>query len=258
MQLTVLGCWGPYPRAGGACSGYLIRDGGISILLEAGSGSLSRLMNYIDFRSLDAVIITHLHHDHYLDLFPLRHAVEGARRAGSHNAPLKLYIPNRPAGEFGLLDSYRNAFEVIAIESLPVETITGGFTSRRVDISELTVRLVATKHSLPGYAVSFGGAGGLVFSSDTARTEGLIALAGGASLFLCEASGLDRDAGYLKDIHLTARQAGEVSKTAGVKQLLITHFWPEYDPMELSAQAAAAFGNHVTAVQEGETYISVP
>lgn len=257
MRLTVLGCWGPYPRAGGACSGYLIQAGGTSILLEAGSGSLSRLMSFIDFRLLDAVVVTHLHHDHYLDLFQLRHAVEGAGRAGSDCAPLKLFIPSSPAGEFGLLGSYKKAFEVIAIESLPLEQINSGFICRGIDINGLAIRFAATKHSLPGYSVSFGGTGGLVFSSDTARTDGLVELAGGAGLFLCEASGQDSDAIYLKDIHLTARQAGEVAKAAGVKQLLITHFWPEYDLNELSVQATEGFGIEVKAALEGETY-SIP
>ena len=98
MELVVLGCWAPYPRAGGACSGYLIRAGGLNILLEAGNGSLSRLMTFIDFRYLDAVIVTHLHPDHYLDLFPLRHAVEGARRDGSRSVPL---LGNQARAGFG-------------------------------------------------------------------------------------------------------------------------------------------------------------
>jgi len=254
MRLTVLGCWGPYPRAGGACSGYLLRDGGINVLLEAGSGVLSRLMSHIDFRLLDAVVVTHLHHDHYLDLFPLRHAVEGARRSGSRAGPLKLFIPSGPAGEFSLLDSYKEAFEVKAIESLPEEKIPGGFAARRLDIGGLVVRFAPTKHLLPGYSVSFEGTSRLVFSSDTARTDGLIALAEGAGLFLCEASGLDSDTGQMEGVHLTARQAGEAGRAASVERLLITHFWPEYGLAELSAQAAEGFGRPVTAVREGKTY----
>ncbi|OPY57621.1 MAG: ribonuclease Z [Pelotomaculum sp. PtaU1.Bin035] len=255
MRLTVLGCWGPYPRAGGACSGYLLRGGGVNVLLEAGSGILSRLMGYIDFRDLDAVIVTHLHHDHYLDLFPLRHAVEGARRSGSRAGPLKLYIPSRPAGEFGLLDSYQKAYEVTAIESLPADNISCGFTARRLDVGGLAVRFAPARHSLPGYSVSVEGSGRLVFSGDTARTDELISLAAGAGLFLCEASGLDSDANYMEEIHLTARQAGEVAGAAGAGRLLITHFWPEYDLAELSALAKAGFGGPVSAAQEGETYL---
>jgi len=254
MQLTILGCWGPYPRAGGACSGYLLREGGVNVLLEAGNGSLSRLMNYIDFRVLDAVIVTHLHHDHYLDLFSLRHAVAGARLAGSRTSLLKLYVPSQPSGDFSLLESYREAFEVTAIESLPDEKVNDGIASRKLEIRGLSVHFVPSEHSLPGYSISVEGPGKLVFSSDTARTDRLVSLAAGADLFLCEASGLDKDASYMEKIHLTARQAGEVARAAGVKRLLITHFWPEYDPAELSDQAAAGFGRQVTAVQEGETY----
>jgi len=258
MRITVLGCWGPYPRAGGACSGYLVSDGGVNVMLEAGSGTLSRLMGHIDFRALDAVVVTHLHHDHYLDLFQLRHAVEGARRAGSRDKPLKLYIPSRPDGEFSLLNSYKEAFAVKAIESLAEEEITGGFAVRRLEIGGLAVRFMPARHLLPGYSVSFERSGKFVFSSDTARTGGLIALAAGADLFLCEASGLDSDAGHMEGAHLTARQAGEVGRAAGVKRLLLTHFWPEYDLAELSAQAAAGFGGPVTAVREDETYTCIP
>jgi len=254
LEIIVLGCWAPYPRAGGACSGYLVRAAGLNILLEAGNGSLSRLMSLIDFRRLDAVIVSHLHHDHYLDLFPLRHALEGARRDGSRADPLKLLVPAAPAAEFNLLAGYRKAFAAVPIESLPEERMAGGFTVRRLELDGLTCWFLSTRHSLPGYSVAVEGAGRLVFSGDTARTKGLAALAEGADLFLCEASGLDSDAGYLKDAHLTARQAGEVAGEARAGRLLVTHFWPEYDPAELAALAGEGFGGPVEPVREGETY----
>lgn len=254
MELTVLGCWAPYPRAGGACSGYLIREGGLNIFLEAGNGSLGRLMSFIDFRQLDAVIVTHLHPDHYLDLFPLRHAVEGARRDGSRYGPLKLFTPSSPAEEFSLLAGYKKAFVTAPIETLPRERLAGGFDVQRLDLGGLTIRFVSAKHSLPAFSVSVEGDGKLVFSGDTARTEELVALAAGADLLLCEASGLDSDADYLKDAHLTARQAGEVAREAGAKRLFITHFWPEYEPAELGNQARAGFGGQTIPVREGETY----
>ncbi len=51
MNITVLGCWAPYPRAGGACSGYLLREGETVVLLEAGDGSFIRLTATVDFRA---------------------------------------------------------------------------------------------------------------------------------------------------------------------------------------------------------------
>lgn len=255
MKLTVLGCWAPYPRAGGACSGYLIQDAGLNILLEAGNGSLSRLMNIIDFRSLDAVIVTHLHHDHYSDLFVLRYAVEGARRDGSRGGPLKLFIPGEPAGEYNLLAGYNKAFITTPIESLARESADHDFEVYSLSIEGLKFRFAPIKHPLPGYSVSIGGPGGLVFSSDTARTKAIEYLAQNAGLFLCEASGRDSDAEAMKDIHLTAAQAGELARVAGVKRLLLTHFWPEYDPVELGKQAEKTFKNTVELAREGGTYL---
>lgn len=253
MELTILGCWAPYPRPGGACSGYLIRAGGLAVMLEAGSGSLSNLLKFIDFRKLDAVVISHLHHDHFVDLFQLRHAFEGARRAGTMESPVKLFIPSEPADEYLKLAGYGKAFAAVPIESLGQERLEE-FDVRRLDLGRLVFRFAPARHSLPGYSISIEEKGRLVFSGDTALTGELLALARGADLFLCEASGTDGDADYLKDAHLTARQAGEAAREAGVGRLLVTHLWPEYDPAEICRQAAGAFGGKVSAAREGETH----
>ncbi len=254
MELTVLGCWAPYPRAGGACSGYLVRGGGLNILLEAGNGVLSRLMGLIDFRSLDVVVVSHLHHDHYLDLFALRHAIEGARRDGSRAGPLKLLLPCEPEREYELLAGYDQAFTLSAIESLPVERLPGDLKVHKVELGELTFCFAPAKHPMPGFSVAVEGDGKLAFSGDTARTDALVALATGADLFLCEASGQDSDTKAMKGIHLTATQAGETAGEAGVKRLLLTHFWPEYDPNVLCRQAQKAFSGPVEAAKEGKSY----
>jgi len=254
VKLTVLGCWAPYPRAGGACSGYLIRSGGLNVLLDAGNGTLSALMRLIDFRMLDAVIISHLHHDHYLDLFSLRHAIEGARRDGSREAPLKLFAPSEPAADFKLLAGYEKAFITAALESLPVENTPKGLNVRRLELGSLTFRFVPALHPLPGYSISIEDNHKLVFSGDSAPTKELTALAEGADLFLCEASGLDSDTEAMRGIHLTARQAGETAREAGAERLLLTHFWPEYDLSLLSKQAEEGFSGVVSLAREGETH----
>ncbi|NLK51079.1 MAG: hypothetical protein GX295_01340 [Syntrophomonadaceae bacterium] len=78
MRITVLGCWSPYPRAGGACPGYLLEFFDYRLLLECGNGSFSHLQAVTDFRTLDGAIITHFHEDHAADLFCLRHALMGS------------------------------------------------------------------------------------------------------------------------------------------------------------------------------------
>jgi len=253
VEIIVLGCWAPYPKAGGACSGYLLLAGGLNILLEAGNGSLSRLSEFMDFRQLDGVIITHLHHDHYLDLFALRHAVEGARRAGERSGPVRLFVPSFPEQAYQELAGYKDAYEVTSIESLTVETIDEGLQAR-LAWGGMVFHFVRAKHSVPAYSLAVEEQGRFVFSGDTARTEAIVRLAAGADLFLCEASGLESDAKHLRDTHLTARQAGEIARQAGVKRLLLTHFWPEYDPAELCRQATGGFGKQALAAVEREIY----
>ncbi|HPU36225.1 MAG TPA: MBL fold metallo-hydrolase, partial [Bacillota bacterium] len=138
------------------------------------------------------------------------------------------------------------------------EQSLSGTPVRRLDLGKLSICFVPTKHSLPGYAISFTGAGKLVFSGDTAWTEELVEITRGADLFLSEASGQDQDAAYLGEFHLTARQAGEIARRAGVRKLLLTHFWPEYDPDLLVQQALESYDGPVLAAREGETYRVMP
>ncbi len=250
MNVTVLGCWAPYPRAGGACSGYLLRDGETLVLLEAGNGSFSRLAGLVDFRTLSAVVVSHFHLDHCADLFCLRHALKGARRDGSRSEPLALFVPGEPRDEFERLARDDEAFAVRTIESLPRKGERGVAAA-----GSLEIEFLPTRHSLPGYGVAVSGAGGrFVYSGDTAHFPELAGYWEGAGLLLCEATGLARDAAQLKAVHLTSVQAGELARASRASRLVLTHFWPEYDPAALAAEAADAFGGPVLAAHEGETY----
>ena len=78
MKLTVLGTSGPFPRPGSACSGYLLESDNARILLDCGSGVISRLLQICDVSALDAVVLTHLHFDHCSDIGVLRYALEAS------------------------------------------------------------------------------------------------------------------------------------------------------------------------------------
>src|SRR5712691_2356408 len=74
FQLAVLGAgpaWSDRPGSSGAS--YLVRAGVAAVLLDLGQGSFPRLIAAIEPSSLDAVLISHLHPDHFIDLVPLRH-----------------------------------------------------------------------------------------------------------------------------------------------------------------------------------------
>ena len=67
-------------RRGGACSGYLIEEDGFGLLLDCGNGVFSKLRNYRDYVDVGAVLISHLHADHLLDLVPFSYALMYAPR----------------------------------------------------------------------------------------------------------------------------------------------------------------------------------
>lgn len=252
VELTVLGCWAPYPRAGGACSGYLVRAGGKNILIECGNGVLSNLQKHIDFRLLDAVIISHLHPDHCMDLHCLRHAVGGARRTDPELGPLPLYLPKAPRETFNVFSGFTEAFVPNPIEDLIPESQEGAEVYRTA-MKGVNLEFIRTDHPLPCFAVAVeaAGEGRLFFSGDTRWCDYLPELARGPDILLCEASVIEADREYANVGHLTARQAGELARQARAARLIITHFWPEYDLETLRAEAESGFGGPVTVAVEG-------
>lgn len=245
MRLTVLGRHGPYPPAGGACSGYLIEPGeGTSrVLVECGNGVLSRLQEYCRIDELTAVVLSHLHPDHVSDLFILRYALAVSLAKGFRQKPLAVYAPQEPIEEFQRLP-YKDVFSV-----------RGYVPGEEEEIGGMTFRFIRTRHAIPCCAMSIEtGERKLVYSGDTGECEGVIMLANEADLFLCEANLLDRDNGDHPAGHLTGRGAGEMARRAGVKRLVLTHLFPGYDPGEVLGEAAGTFNGIVELAEEGRIY----
>jgi ribonuclease BN (tRNA processing enzyme) len=242
LHLTVLGCYGPYPPAGGACSGYLLQSGETTVLLDCGNGVLSRLQQHLPFWKLDAVILSHLHADHCADLFVMRYGLEIAYKRGLRSEPLPVYTPAEPAAEFERLP-YKNAYEVIKITE-----------DDKLNLGPFRISFSFGVHAVPSLGIRVETAeAALVYSGDTEYHSGLEELARGAKLFLCEANYLEAD---LKDglrNHLSAGQAAQVAAAAGVEELVLTHHHPESDPALVFAEAAKHFPSAGLAV-EAKTY----
>lgn len=255
MRLTVLGCWAPYTPVGGACSGYLLQDGGANIILDLGHGAFSRIGHFIHHADIKAAIITHLHPDHYVDLHCLRHATRGTLKDGLRSNPIKLFLPSEPNYIFKELQSCSDAFEVMPIEGLPVEKLPSGAQVRQAKIGEVYVSFLPVQHStMRAYALGIEGSGYMVYSGDAIPSKELTEFADKAGIFLCEASGLDKDLESFKELHFTARQAGELAAQAKVKELILTHFYPEYDLELIRSQAQEGYGRPVVLAQEGDTH----
>lgn len=242
MELTVLGCWAPYPRAGEACSGYLLKTEQTTVLLECGHSVFSTLRKYQDFNELDAVVISHYHPDHFADLYALRHALRGAKILGRRTEPLRLIIPAQPVDVF----NYWYSTEEFRVEPIACPIV----------VKDIRFRFPPAFHTMPGYMVIAEDEKGrrLVYSGDTDYVEEGLAVAQGADILLAEASILERDIEYARKArHLTAREAGRWASMCRVKKLVLTHFWPEYDLKDIEAEARAEYSGEIELAREGLT-----
>ena len=80
MRLTVLGKSPSWQDVDGACSGYLLQDGETTVLVDCGNGVFGKMRKFVDYVDVDAVVISHLHADHFLDLVPYAYALTYAPR----------------------------------------------------------------------------------------------------------------------------------------------------------------------------------
>ncbi len=250
MRLHILGTSGAFPRAGDACPGYLLEAGDERILLDCGPGVLGRLPQFCRFLDLTAIIISHFHLDHYLDLYPLRYALQYTIRREGPAVRVPLYAP---AGVGEVLNRlYPGPEEREKMSSVyEYREVSPGQTYR---IGGLNCEFFPTVHPQPAYAVRVSGSKTFVYSGDTALSAEVARAAAGADLFLCEATLQEEWRDRTKAGHLTAAQAGQLGRDAGVKQLVLTHIWPEYNRVVTQAEAEATFGLGVKLAEPGKTY----
>ncbi len=227
MELTVLGCSGSYgaPR-GGACSGYLVRDGATTVWMDCGNGSFVNLQRHVDPADLTAVIVTHEHPDHCVDLYGLHVML----RYGIERTDVPVFAPAGAKSRLGALVEWGDTFAWHDLED-------GG--SARID--DLELKFSRTDHPPPTYAVEIAAADRrLVYTSDTGPEWSIDAFAPGANLALSEASYLHAD--RKSPLHLSAHQAGVAARAAGAERLVLTHLWPQVDPAVANAEGSEAFG----------------
>lgn len=247
MTVTVLGSSASSPDAGDACSGYLVQQGATNILLDCGSGVLGNLRQVTTLESLDAIVISHFHPDHYLDLIPMRY---GLRYGLSDPVRPRLFVP--PGGiEFlaGVGWAIRNApafFET----AFHLSEYDPGASLR---IHDLAITFQRTTHDEPTWACAIEGTARLVYTADTQPSPDLERFAAGADLLVCEAT-YPAPAGALTPgsaNHLTSHQAGELARSAQVHNLMLTHFWPGLDRALFAEEAGRAFGASVILATPG-------
>ena len=244
MILTVLGSSGTYPRPGGACNGFLIQDDGNNLVIDLGNGCMSNLLKEVCFTDLAGVVITHMHIDHYGDLYPLFFAL---RFHPSEPWDLRLLIPGGGLDEMGciLSDDTREYLPRVFLET-PI------FKGNIYQIGDMRISFFPTRHPVEGYSVRLEGKDWkLAYSSDTAPCPGLDDAASGVDLFICEATFPVSYAREASHGHLTSIQAAEAAARADAKSLLLTHIWPTFDPQDILKEVRGVYKGEATVAHEG-------
>ncbi len=230
MRLTIVGCAGSYPNATSAASSYLVEHDGFRMLLDLGSGALGPLHDYTDPCDVDAVVLSHLHPDHCLDVCALyvarRYRPGGAARRIPVFGPRG--VARRMATAYGT-EPEQGMAEVFDFAAFPPEPFVVG---------PFTVTAVKVRHPVAAYALRVeADERVLVYSGDTGPCAGLVSAAREADVALFEASFRSGDDNP-PDLHLTARQAAELAREAGAKRLILTHMVAWHDNSGALAEAA--------------------
>lgn len=243
MKLKVLGTQSPYNTIGHNCPGFLITDGKTKIMLDCGSGSHS-LLNFPNDLSNLSIILTHLHRDHYNDIYNMQYSSFVFHNQNRIEKPIDIYMPSNPSSIYQDISGERNSFaNYSAINE-----------KTNLNIGNIGITFCKTDHPVETYAVKLSNNDRtIVYTSDTSFSckDKLIEFAKNADLLICESSLLTSYGFPEINSHLTAKQARTIAKDTHVRGLMLTHFWPEELPEKYVEEAKSIFPK-VLAANEGQ------
>jgi ribonuclease BN (tRNA processing enzyme) len=207
------------------------------------------MRRYVDYDRLDAVVISHMHADHFLDLIPLRYAIRyGAKRRANK---LPVWMP--PGG----LAMLRSMTDVFAGEG------GGDFLDEAFDIREFDpsgrlkigpgeLRFALTTHYITSFAMRYQSNGSsITYSADTAPDERVVELARGTDLFLCEATLLhdEPEHGGIRG-HSSSAEAAQMAADAGVRRLVLTHYSQDATSRDLEDSAKKIYAGEIVVADD--------
>ncbi|PJI94524.1 MBL fold metallo-hydrolase [Luteimicrobium subarcticum] len=264
MRVVVVGSAGSFAGPDGPASCYLVQaeDGSgrtWSVVLDLGNGALGALQRHVDPFALDAVAVSHLHPDHFVDLCGLyvyrRYHPEHGSVRHPGLAPLALWGPRGTARR--LADAYGDGAAAPDVDS--TFAVRTWEPARPTRIGPFVLEAFPVEHPVEAYAVrvtgpserGLGMTAVLTYSGDTDACDGLVAAARDADVLLCEAAFVEgRDT--VRGVHLTGRRAGEAARDAGAHRLVLTHLPAWNEPATALAEAGGVYDGPVAVARPGD------
>jgi len=246
IELTILGAGPAYTsRPGAVGAAYLVRNRSDAVVLDLGQGSFTNLAGAVQPSSLRAVVISHLHPDHFIDLVPLRHYL------------LWDFRPSRRVAVLGPADLGRRLDALhdepgFAAASLDIADI-GGDGIRQLGSFTLEARRIRHTEESYGFRVSSGDGPGLVYSGDCGDADDLRPLIRPGDTLLGEASfGMAAVADGSE--HLNAEDIGRLAAVTSPRRVLLTHMLMGHDRDAAAAAVRDLAGVEAVVVDPGDRF----
>ncbi len=222
------------------------------MLIDCGAGTVQELKRSLDVRDLDAIVISHMHLDHILDLVTLRAAYRYAPEPFDGRIPLWL-----PPGGTEILDSLAAPLDLDHHSPLFFDQVYSTAEYNPFDslqMGAISIDFAPAQHAMPAWAMRIARAGSdsaIGFSSDTGPVTHLAPFLQKVKVLICEATLLHSDVSPMDRGHLTAQEAGRLAQTCLAERLVLTHTWDELGADRLLQAASAAFSGHIELAWPG-------
>jgi len=271
MRITVLGASAVRPNAGGACAGYLLETGEGRYLIDCGAGVVGRLREHLSLADLDGVFLSHAHPDHCSDAVFLRQAL--------CYAPDNLRAPDHPLPIYASAETIDTLLALGTVFDFGRGASEGGHVQREgchgynfwqptidlrpidpastLNLPGLDVTFAVTEHFIPCLAMRFEDRDQVVFTygADTGPCHAVTELARNAHLLLIEATLPSRVSYEDQTGHIAPAEIGLLARDAGVRRVLLTHYFDAHDLSAMVADVAEICGCEVSLAREGSTYV---
>jgi ribonuclease BN (tRNA processing enzyme) len=219
MRLTVIGSGTSEPQPETPASGILVETGTFGLLVDCGQGVVRELLRIRDPRELDAIVVGHMHADHYIGLISLRYLLPW----NGTSERLVVYLPPDGRARIRELASaiserpefFEDAFSIIEYDP-----------DERLAVGDMTISFIPGQHYIPAWGFSISDTDGhrVVISGDTGPNDGLVEVARGSDALVIEATLASPADDDPQRGHLTSDEALAVATRAGVPKTILVHY----------------------------------
>ncbi len=248
IQFEALGTKSPFALPDSACPSYYLKIGDNKILLDCGSGS-HRFFDMDNLENLN-IFVSHLHRDHYNDLFNYMYTSYSLKNLGRLKEKINIYLPTSPT----------RIVEDIRTEKLTYSNVYTFDKTSKLKFNNLNIEFLDVEHSqvTDCYAIKISTPDKkIVYTGDVSYSnkDKLVEFSKDCDALICESSLLKKYNFPDINSHLTAAQAATVAKESNAKKLLLTHFWAEENLSNYLEEAKEIFDNTVVLREQDKFYL---